>query len=109
MTKAIESTSSDQYQLEMGFGGPRVTWVTVMCNRTADIRFMYQTGVWVSTQNILLASFRSTTVSYNFRAEHTTNIIEVASDGPFQVRIVYTYLLETEVNLFTRVLYSFEY
>jgi len=80
----------------------------VMCNRTADIRFMYQTGVWVSTQNIILASFRSAAVSYNFRAEHTTNIIEVVSDGPFLARIIYTYLLETEVNLFTRVLYSFE-
>lgn len=107
MTKIVEYTSSDQNHIEVGFGGPKVTRVTVMCNRTAEILFMHQIGVWVSTQNVVLASFRSATASHNFRAEHTTNIVEVISDGPILVRIVYTYLLETEVSLFIRVLYSF--
>jgi hypothetical protein len=106
--KVTEYASIDNYHVEVGFGGPSVTWVTVMCNRTAEIRFLHQTGVWISTQNVLLASFRSKTASYNFKSEHSTNIVEVTSDGPILVRIVYTYLIETEVNLFGRFLYSIE-
>ncbi|MHA2026564.1 MAG: hypothetical protein ACW98U_11755 [Candidatus Thorarchaeota archaeon] len=105
--KIVEHTSLDQYHVEVGFGGPKVTWVTVICNRTAEIRFMHQTGVWVSTQNVLLASFRSTTASYNFKSEHSLNIVEIVSDGPILVRIIYRYLLVTEVSCFVRVLYSF--
>ena len=104
--KAADYTSIDNYHIEVGFGGPSVTWVTVMCNRTAEIWFLHQTGVWVSTQNVLLASFRSMTASYNFNSEHSTNIVEVISDGPILVRIVYTYLIETEANLFSRALHS---
>jgi hypothetical protein len=106
VTKAAEYTSIDQYHIEVGFGGPSVTWVTVMCNRTAEIRFLHQTGVWISTQSVILASFKSTEASYNFKSEHSTNIVEVISDGPIRVRIVYTYLVETEVNLFSRVFNS---
>jgi hypothetical protein len=107
MTKVVEYTSLDQYQIEVGFGGPKVTWVRVICNRTAEIRFMYLTGVWISTKSVLLASFRSTTASCNFKSKHSINIVEVISDGPILVRVSYTYLIETEVNLFTRILYSF--
>ena len=107
VTKVAEYASLDQYQVEVGFGGPKVTWVTVTCNRTAEIRFMHNIGVWLSTKNVLLASFRSATARYNFRAEHSTNIVEVISDGPILVRVVYTYLFETEISLFIRVLYSF--
>lgn len=106
MTKVVEYTSTDQYHIVVGFGGPKVTWVTVNCNRTAEIRFMHQVGVWVSIRNVLLASFRSTTARYNFNSEHSMNIVEVISDGPIIVRVVYTYLLETEVTLFSRFLYS---
>jgi len=104
MTKVEEYTSTDQYHIVVGFGGPKVTWVTVNCNRTAEIRFMHQVGVWVSIRNVLLASFISTTARYNFNSEHSMNIVEVISDGPIIVRIGYTYLLETEVNLFSRFL-----
>lgn len=105
VTKVAEYSSIDEYHVEVGFGGPKVTWVIVTCNRTAEIRFLHQTGVWISTRNVILASFRSATASYNFKSEHATNIVEVISDGPILVRIVYTYLLETEVSFFSRVLY----
>ena len=106
MTKAEEYTSTDQYHIVVGFGGPKVTWVTVNCNRTVEIRFMHQEGVWVSIRNVLLASFKSTTARYNFNSEYSMNIVEIISDRPIIVRVVYTYLLETEVNLFGRFLYS---
>ena len=107
VTEAKEYSSLDRNHIEIGFGGPKVTWVRVICNRTAEIRFMYQTGVWISTRNILLSSFRSATADFNFNAEHSTNIVEIVSDGAILVRIIYTYLLETEMNLFARILYSF--
>ena len=107
VTKVEEYTSSDQYHIEIGFGGPEVTWVKVMCNRTAEIRFMYHTGVWVSTKTVLLSSYRSTIASFNFKSEHSTNIIDIVSDGPILVHVAYTYLLETEINLFNRVLNVF--
>lgn len=106
MNKVAEYTSLDNHHIEVSFGGPSVTWVTVLCNRTAEIRFLHQTGVWTSTENVLLASFRTDTASYNFNSEHSTIIVEVISDGPILVRIVYTYLTETESNLFSRTLYS---
>jgi hypothetical protein len=107
VTKTVEYTSNDEYYVEIGFGGPKVTWVKVMCNRTAEIRFMYQSGVWVSQENILLATFRSTVARYDFNAEHTTNMIEVISEGPILVQIVYTYLTEMESSLFDRFLNTF--
>jgi hypothetical protein len=104
--KAKEYTSTDNFHIEVGFGGPSVTWVTVMCNRTAEIRFLYLEGVWISTHSVILASFRSMTASYNFKAEHTINLVEVISDGPILVRVVYTCLVETEVSYFSTILYS---
>ncbi|MFW9768839.1 MAG: hypothetical protein ACFFF9_16425 [Candidatus Thorarchaeota archaeon] len=92
---------SQDYNFEVGFGGPAITWVTVLCNRTAEIRFLCQEGVWISTETILLASFRTTAARYNFNAEHSTNIVQVRSDGPFEVQIIYTYKLEAELTLFT--------
>lgn len=108
VAQSEEFTSSDQYRIEIGFGGPRVTHVRVMCNRTAEIRFMHQTGIWVSTSTVLLASVRSTIASYNFESRHSTNIVEIVSDGPIHAYIVYTYLTEANVNLFTRVISMFE-
>lgn len=108
VTNVEEYTSLDQHSIEIGFGGPRVTWIRVMCNRTAEIRFMHQTGVWTSTETVLLASVISATASYNFRSEHSTNIVEIISDGPIQVYIVYTYLVEMEINLIIRFLNMFD-
>jgi hypothetical protein len=109
VNKVAEYTSIDNHHIEVGFGGPSVTWVTVSCNRTAEIRFLHQSGVWFSTQNVLVASFRTNTASYNFYSEHSTIIVEVISDGPILVRIVYTILTETEANLLSRTLYSLIY
>ena len=77
VTTVEEYTSLDQYHIEVGFGGPKVTWVRVMCNRTAEIRFMHLTGVWTSAQTVFLASFRSSTSNYNINAEHSINIVEI--------------------------------
>lgn len=106
VNKVEEYTSIDNHHVEVSFGGPSITWVTVQCNRTAEIRFLHQSGVWISTQSVLLASFRTTTASYNYNSEHSTIVVEVISDGPILVQIVYTYLTETVVNLFSRTLYS---
>ncbi|MFW9834352.1 MAG: hypothetical protein ACFFEK_10180 [Candidatus Thorarchaeota archaeon] len=106
VTEAAEYASTDDYQIEVGFGGPSVTWVTVMCNRTSEIRFLYQTGVWISTQTVLLTTYTSMTARFNFNSEHSNNIVEIISDGPVLVRIIYTYLVETEISIFSRVLYS---
>ncbi len=105
--KNVEYTSTDQFHVEVGFGGPRITWTTVMCNRTVEIRFIHQTGVWISTQNVVLASFRSTAASYNFKADHSTYIIEITADGPFFGHISYTCLVEIETNVINGVLYLF--
>lgn len=104
--KVKEYTSTDNYHIEVGFGGPSVTWVTVMCNRTAEIRFLYLEGVWISTHSVLLASFKSKAASYDFKSEHSINFVEVLSDGPILVRVVYTCLVETEVSYFSTILYS---
>ena len=106
VTEAAEYTSTDDYQIEVGFGGPSVTWVTVLCNRTSEIRFLYQTGVWISTQTVLLTTYTSMTASFNFNSEHSNNIVEIISDGPVLVRIIYTYMVEAEISIFSRVLYS---
>ncbi|MFX1482903.1 MAG: hypothetical protein ACFFCP_06910 [Promethearchaeota archaeon] len=108
VTKTEMYTSSDLYHIEISFGGPRFTSVTVICNRTAEINFMYQAGVWIGTESVLLASFRSVVVRYDFKTAHATNIVEVKSDGPFLARIVYTYLIETQVSLFSRALNLFD-
>jgi hypothetical protein len=105
-TNFTEYTSYDQNHIEVGFGGTRVTWVTVICNRTSQIRFMYQDGVWTSTSNTLVASFESTLARYNFEAEHSVYIIEVSSSGPILVSVAYTYQVEIETSYFGSFLYS---
>ena len=105
-TSHTEYTSNDEYHIEVGFGGTRVTWVTVECNRTSEIRFMYQDGVWTSTTNTLVASFESTIARHNFDAEHSVYIIEVISDGPILVSVTYTYQIEIETSYFGSFLYS---
>ena len=105
-TSFTEYTSNDRYHIEVGFGGTRVTWVTVVCNRTSEIQFMYQDGVWTSTTNTLVASFESTTARYNYDAEHSVYVIEVTSSGPILVSVTYTYQIEIETSYFGSFLYS---
>ncbi|MFQ5832602.1 MAG: hypothetical protein ACE5H4_07860 [Candidatus Thorarchaeota archaeon] len=104
--KIVEYTSGNSYRIEAGFGGPKVTQVIVESNRTAEIRFMFKDGVWLSTKNVLLASFTATSARYNYNGEHSTVMIEVVSDGPIQVRIVYAYRIVVESSLFSRALDS---
>lgn len=105
VTKTVEYESDDDYYIQSGFGGPAVTWVTVMCNRTAEIRFMYQSGVWISAENILLASFTSTSATFYYSTHYATNMVEIISDGPIQVVIVFGYLMETESSIFESILH----
>jgi hypothetical protein len=105
-TKTVNYVSNALNQIEVGFGGPRVIRVDVVCNTTAEIRFMYQNGTWISTQNVLLASVQTMAASYNFNAEHTTIVIQVSSNGPFEASITYTYHIEMELSIFSRVFYS---
>ena len=102
-TRTVDYVSEDQ--IEIGFGGPSVTWVNVVCNTTAEIRFMYQNGTWIGTENILLASVQTMSASYNFNAEHSTIIVQIISSSPFQVQIKYTYPIEREMSLFSRAFY----
>ena len=105
-TRYTEYTSNDQYHIEVGFGGKKVTWVTVECNRTSEIRFMYQDGVWMSTSNILVSSFESTIARYNFDEIHSFYVIEVISTGPILVSVTYTYQIQIETSYFGSFLYS---
>jgi hypothetical protein len=104
-TKTVSYASDDQNQFEFGFGGPRVTWVNVICNITVEIRFMFQNGSWMTTHNVLLASVQTRSASYNFNAEHATTVVQIISSSPFQVRITYTYPIEMELSLFSRAFY----
>jgi hypothetical protein len=108
-TRTAEYRSDGQNQIEIGFGGPRVTWVSVVCNTTVEIQFMYQNGTWISTENILLASVKTMSASYNFNAEHSTIVILISADNPFQVRITYTFSVEMEMSIFNRVFYMIEF
>jgi len=105
-TRTVYYVSDDQNRVEVGFGGPKVTWVSVFCNRTAEIRFLYQNGTWMSTQSVLVASIQAMNAGYNYNAEHATTVIEINAEGPFVVRIVYTYPVEMQMSLFERALYS---
>ncbi|MFW9956311.1 MAG: hypothetical protein ACFFD3_17345 [Candidatus Thorarchaeota archaeon] len=107
--QAVDTTRTVDYisdgHIEVGFGGPSVTWVTVVCNTTAEIRFMYQNGTWIGTENVLLASVQTMSAIYNFNAEHSTTVIQISSDNPFQVQIKYTYAVERVLSLFGRAFY----
>ncbi|MFW9799516.1 MAG: hypothetical protein ACFFD9_03720 [Candidatus Thorarchaeota archaeon] len=104
--KVVEYTSEDSNRIEAGFGGPKVTQVTVESNRTAEIRFMFLDGVWISTKTVLLASFIATRAGYNYKGEHSTVVIEVLSDEPIRVRIIYTYNVAIESSFLSRALDS---
>jgi hypothetical protein len=106
--RTVEYLSDEHFQYTVAFGGPRVSWVNVICNRSAEIRFMYQNGTWISTENVILETVQAMTVMFNFNAEHVTTIVEIISDGPFLVRIVYMYPIETEISLFARALHEME-
>ena len=100
--------SSDQdNRIEILFGGPRITWVTVECNITAEIHYMYQNGTWVGTQNVLLESVVATRAQYNYYGEQSTIVIEVIADEPFLAYITYTYLDTIKMSYFERILYAF--
>ncbi len=104
--KVVECTSGDLNRIETGFGGPRVTLVTVESNRTSEILFMFMDGMCRTDDEVLLASFRATHASYNYNGERSTVRILVISDGPILVRIVYTYHVVIESSFFVRALES---
>jgi predicted peptidase len=85
-----------------------VSRVNVICNRSAEIHFMYQNGTWIETENILLETVQARSVMFNFNAEHVTTVVQITSDGPFLVRIAYIYPIETQMSLFARALYEME-
>lgn len=100
VTEVFEEHPDDWHNILWGFGGPRVTWVTVELNRTAEIRFMYLSGVWMSTQNVLLASTTADRASFNYNAEYSTVMIGITTDGPILLRIVYRYYVEKFISIF---------
>jgi hypothetical protein len=104
VTKVYEDTPQDWQNILAGFGGPRVTWVIVELNRTAEIRFMYLSGVWISTHNVLLTSITADRASFNYNAEHITVMIEVITKGPVHLRILYKYEAERVRSIFGRSL-----
>lgn len=98
--------SNDRNRIEITYGGPRVTWVTVECNITAEINFMYPNGTWIAVQNVLLASMTSDKARFNYNSEHVTTIVEIIAAEPFTASITYTYLTIMRMNFIERVLYT---
>ena len=105
---SVSYTSNDENRIEITFGGPRVTWITVECNITAEIHFMYPNGTWIAIHNVLLASIVSRNARFNYNAEHSTTIVEVIGQEPFVACITYTYLIPMELSCFGRILYSYD-
>lgn len=93
-TSCYETAPQQWNNVSIVLGGPMITLVTVELNRTARIQFMYLGGVW--PRNVLLASFTGTGARYNYRGEHYTIAIEVASHAPIFIRINYVYTVETD-------------
>jgi hypothetical protein len=104
VTEVYECDPQDWSNIVPSFGGPRMTWVIVELNRTAEIRFMYGDGAWRATHDILLASITADRASFNYNAEYNTVIIEIISEGPIHVRIVYKYDVEKRTSIFGRSL-----
>lgn len=100
--------SNDENRIEITFGGPKITWVTVECNVTAEIHFMFQDGVWTATHNVLLVSILSKNARFNYNSEHPTTVVEIIGQEPFDVRITYTNLIPMEMSCFGRLLYSYD-
>jgi len=99
-------TSNDDNRVEITYGGPRVTWVTVECNITAEINFMYPNGTWIGIHNVLLASMTSDIARFNYNSEHVTTIVEIVAEQPFTARITYTYLAMMRMSFVERVFYT---
>ena len=102
----LRYTSNDDNRIEITFGGPRITWVTVECNVTAEIHFMYPNGTWIAQQNVLLVSIQSTNARFNYNSEYSTTVVEVIGDEPFLVDITYTYPVVMRMSYFERALYT---
>lgn len=99
--------SNQDNRIEITFGGPRVTWVTVECNITTEIHYLYPNGTWVGLRNVLLASAVAMKAQYNYYGEYPTIIVEIVAEEPFMAYITYTYLTTVKMNYFERVLYTF--
>ena len=99
--------SNQDNRVEITYGGPQITWVTVECNITTETNFMYPNGTWVGQHNVLLATTVAKIAQYNYLGEHPTIIVEITADQPFTAHITYTYLATVRMNYFERVLYTF--
>jgi hypothetical protein len=97
-TSSYEATPQSWHNASIILGGPMITLVTVELNRTARIQFMHLEGVW--PRNVLLAAFSGTVARYDYRGEHYTIVIEVASNGPIWIRVRYVYVAEIEGPFF---------
>jgi hypothetical protein len=98
--------SNNENRIEIVFGGPIITWVTVECNISSEIRYLYPSGTWIGMQNILLASTFAIKARYNYNGKHTSAIVEIISEKPFTAHITYTYFDAVRMNYFERVLYT---
>lgn len=103
----VQYLSDQENRIEVSFGGPRITWVTVECNITAEIHYLYPNGTWVGIQNILLESTTAMRSRFNYYGEHPTVIVEVIGETPFLARITYTYITTMKMSYLERVLYTF--
>ncbi|MBN2229408.1 MAG: hypothetical protein JW779_07410 [Candidatus Thorarchaeota archaeon] len=99
--------SGEQNRLEIAYGGPKITWVTVRCNITALIRFLYSNGTWIETKNVLLTALTSVYARFNYNGEHSTTIIEVIANAPFKVTVTYEYPVISELSLIDMIVDSF--
>jgi len=99
-------TSNDDNRIELTYGGPRITWVTVECNITAEINFMYPNGTWIGINNVLLASITSDKARFNYNSEHVTTIVEIVAEQPFLAHVTYTYLAVMRMSYVERFLYT---
>ncbi len=102
----VRYSSNEENRIEITFGGPRITWVTVECNITAEIHFMYPNGTWVAQHNVLIVSIQSTNARFNYNSEYPTTIVEIISEEPFVADITYTYPVVMRMSYFERVLYT---
>ncbi len=99
--------SNQDNRIEVTFGGPTITWVTVECNTTTQVRYMYQNGTWVGQENVLLSSTFAMKAKFNYFGEHSTIVVEIIADGPFMAAITYTYLVAERMTYFERVFNTF--
>jgi len=102
----VRYSSNEENRIEITFGGPRITWVTVECNITAEIHFMYPNGTWVAQHNVLIVSIQSTNARFNYNSEYPTTIVEIISEEPFVADITYTYPVVMRMSYFERALYT---